>query len=166
MIQKGILKEGARVIYPCQGVGVVSCIKKQEIAGHTLEVVVLSFEKSKMNVTIPLSKVLGSGVRFLATAQDIGEVLSILSSESPQSIQPWIKRQMTYELKIRTGDLKKIAEVLRDLCADIKRFDRSYVKTLLFKKAKDLLAQEIKLVLGCSREEADQKIQSHIGLEV
>ena len=40
-------KKGDLVVYPTHGVGKVEDIKKQEIAGHSLELIVISFDKDR-----------------------------------------------------------------------------------------------------------------------
>ena len=46
MMQELLFKEGDFVVYPTHGVGKVESIKKQEIAGHSLELIVISLYNS------------------------------------------------------------------------------------------------------------------------
>jgi len=41
------------VVYPAHGVGQIVSIEEQEIAGITLELFVVSFEKDKMTLRVP-----------------------------------------------------------------------------------------------------------------
>ena len=44
------------VVYPAHGVGKVVSIEEQEIAGASLELYVVSFEKDKMTLRVPTNK--------------------------------------------------------------------------------------------------------------
>ena len=46
MVDDLLFKEGDYVVYPTHGVGKVESIKNQEIAGQSLELIVISFEGS------------------------------------------------------------------------------------------------------------------------
>ena len=55
---------GEYVVYPTHGVGVVSDITKQTIAGTELELLVVNFDKDKMTLRIPTSKLKSLTSRF------------------------------------------------------------------------------------------------------
>ena len=49
---------GDLVVYPTHGVGKIVGIETQEIAGHTLSVFVVLFDKDRMTLRVPLAKVM------------------------------------------------------------------------------------------------------------
>ena len=49
---------GDLVVYPTHGVGKIVGIETQEIAGHTLSVFVVHFDKDRMTLRVPLAKVM------------------------------------------------------------------------------------------------------------
>ena len=51
------------VVYPAHGVGQIVSIEEQEIAGHNLELFVISFEKDKMTLRVPTNKAAHVGLR-------------------------------------------------------------------------------------------------------
>ena len=55
-LQRYGFKAGEFIVYPAHGVGQISGIEEQEIAGTTLELLIINFEKSKMTLRIPTSK--------------------------------------------------------------------------------------------------------------
>ncbi|MEM7670311.1 MAG: CarD family transcriptional regulator, partial [Pseudomonadota bacterium] len=50
------------VVYPAHGVGRIVSIETQEIAGMKLELFVISFEKDKMTLRVPIAKAASTGM--------------------------------------------------------------------------------------------------------
>ena len=58
---------GDFVVYPAHGVGKVTSIESQLIAGQKVELFVISFERDRMTLRVPVRKVENSGLRKLST---------------------------------------------------------------------------------------------------
>ena len=58
--EKVSFASGDLVVYPTHGVGKITAIETQEIAGHTLSVIVVLFDKDRMTLRVPLAKAKGS----------------------------------------------------------------------------------------------------------
>ena len=58
---------GDFVVYPAHGVGKVTSIEAQTIAGQKVELFVISFERDRMTLRVPVRKVENSGLRKLST---------------------------------------------------------------------------------------------------
>src|SRR4029079_19837204 len=54
------------IVYPAHGVGRIVAIDEQEIAGISLELFVITFEKDKMTLRVPTGKSESVGMRKLA----------------------------------------------------------------------------------------------------
>ena len=65
--QKMPFKPGDFVVYPTHGVGKVVRIEIQEIAGHKLKLFVISFDRDRMTLRVPVSKATTSGLRKLSS---------------------------------------------------------------------------------------------------
>ena len=55
------------VVYPAHGVGQIISIEEQEVAGISLELFVISFEKDKMTLRVPTNKATEVGMRALSS---------------------------------------------------------------------------------------------------
>ena len=106
---------GDMVVYPTHGVGKILGIETQEIAGHTLNVFVVHFDKDRMTLRVPVAKVKGSGLRRLSTRKEMDAALAKLKGRSRAKRTMWSRRAQEYEQKINSGDPASIAEVVRDL---------------------------------------------------
>ena len=59
-------KTGEAIVYPAHGVGRITAIEEQEIAGFKLELFVVSFDKDKMVLRVPDRQGASVGMRKLA----------------------------------------------------------------------------------------------------
>ena len=53
------------IVYPAHGVGRIVSIEEQEIAGISMELFVISFDKDKMTLRVPTAKASSVGMRPL-----------------------------------------------------------------------------------------------------
>jgi CarD family transcriptional regulator len=51
------------VVYPAHGVGKVTAVEKQQVAGMDLEVFVVAFDQDKMILRVPTNRAEASGMR-------------------------------------------------------------------------------------------------------
>src|SRR5271155_4581841 len=91
---------GDLVVYPTHGVGKILGIELQEIAGHSLNVFVVHFDKDRMTLRVPLAKAKGSGLRRLSTRKEMDLALTRLKGRSRAKRTMWSRRAQEYEAKI------------------------------------------------------------------
>tara|TARA_A100001011_G_scaffold260816_1_gene269326 strand:+ start:191 stop:1018 length:828 start_codon:yes stop_codon:yes gene_type:complete len=155
--EKKIFKTKDYVVYPKHGVGQIIETKKINIGGIDVEAYVLKFEKDKANGMVPVNK--QSHLRPLATINQINKCVSILKSKPKIKRSMWSRRAQEYELKISSGKIYDLAEVVRDLNkGDDIMVDQSYSERQLFEKAYERLLTEFQIVMGSSLEDAQKKL--------
>ena len=88
------------VVYPAHGVGQIISIEEQEIAGLTLELFVISFEKDKMTLRVPVGKVADSGLRKISSKDKMQAVTATLKGRARSKRTMWSRRAQEYEAKI------------------------------------------------------------------
>ncbi|MCH2163396.1 MAG: CarD family transcriptional regulator [Marinovum sp.] len=136
------------VVYPAHGVGQIVSIEKQEIAGITLELFVISFEKDKMTLRVPTHKATDIGMRSLSSPDVISKALDTLKGKAKVKRAMWSRRAQEYEQKINSGDLIAIAEVVRDLHRNDEQREQSYSERQLYEAALERLTREVAAVSG------------------
>lgn len=151
-------KIGETVVYASHGVGRITAIEEQEVAGFKLQVFVIFFEKDKMTVRVPIAKAASSGLRKLVEPAVVETVLEVLSGRARAKRGMWARRGQEYEAKINSGDLMLLAEVLRDLYRSPEQTEPSYSERQLYESALETLAREISVVHGISQTEAQMLI--------
>ncbi len=136
------------VVYPAHGVGQIVSIEEQEVAGLTLELFVISFEKDKMTLRVPTNKATEVGMRALSSPDVISEAMKTLKGKAKVKRAMWSRRAQEYEQKINSGDLIAIAEVVRDLHRTDEQREQSYSERQLYEAALERLTREVAAVSG------------------
>jgi len=146
------------IVYPAHGVGRIVSIEEQEIAGAKLELFVINFEKDKMTLRVPTSKLTSVGMRKLSEDKVVKKALGTLKGKARVKRTMWSRRAQEYEAKINSGDLVSIAEVVRDLYRSEAQPEQSYSERQLYEAALDRMAREIAAVEKLDEASAVAKI--------
>ena len=146
------------VVYPAHGVGQILSIEEQEIAGISLELFVISFEKDKMTLRVPTHKATEIGMRALSSPDVISHAMKTLKGKAKVKRAMWSRRAQEYEQKINSGDLIAIAEVVRDLHRTDDQREQSYSERQLYEAALERLTREVAAVSGDNELEAAKQV--------
>ena len=146
------------VVYPAHGVGRIVGIEEQEIAGISLELFVLNFEKEKLTLRVPTGKLESVGMRKLAEEGVVKKAMDTLKGRARVKRTMWSRRAQEYVAKINSGDLVSIAEVVRDLYRSDAQPEQSYSERQLYEDALDRMAREIAVVEKLDERGAVQRI--------
>ena len=74
--------EGDYVVYPTHGVGQVVSIENQEIGGMKLQLFVITFDRDRMTLRVPVAKATKSGLRKLSSRSVMDTALSTLKGRA------------------------------------------------------------------------------------
>jgi len=146
------------IVYPAHGVGRIVAIEEQEIAGISLELFVITFEKDKMTLRVPTGKSQSVGMRKLADEGTVKKAMETLRGRARVKRTMWSRRAQEYEAKINSGDLVSIAEVVRDLYRSDSQPEQSYSERQLYEAALDRMGREIAVVEKLDERGATQRI--------
>ena len=149
---------GDYVVYPKHGVGRVTEIQNEEIAGMALELYVLRFEKERMTLRVPVNKVESIGMRKLSSDKTLREALDTLTLKPKVKRTMWSRRAQEYEAKINSGEIVLIAEVTRDLFRPEDQPEQSYSERQIFEAATSRLARELAAMEEVDEPKAQEKI--------
>ncbi|MEM1086094.1 MAG: CarD family transcriptional regulator [Pseudomonadota bacterium] len=149
---------GQKIVYPAHGVGTVTGIDQQQVAGMTLEVYVVSFDQDKMILRVPTNRATASGMRALAGDKLVEDALKTLGGKARIKRTMWSRRAQEYEAKINSGDLISIAEVIRDLHRLEDQPEQSYSERQLYESALDRMARELAAVESIDHDTAMDRL--------
>ena len=138
-----VFAEGDHVVYPTHGVGRIEKIATEEIAGHKLALIHITFEENRMTLRVPVDKARSAGLRKLATRKLFDDALNVLRGRARVKRTMWSRRAQEYEAKINSGDPLAIAEVVRDLHRNAGQPDQSFSERQIYEAAMDRLAAEL-----------------------
>jgi len=151
-------KTNELIVYPAHGVGRIIGIEEQEIAGISLELFVIEFDKDKMTLRVPTSKLSSVGMRKLAEDGVMKKAMDTLKGKARIKRTMWSRRAQEYEAKINSGDLVAIAEVVRDLYRSEAQPEQSYSERQLYEAALDRMSRELAAVDSSDERGAMQRI--------
>ncbi len=155
-------KVNQKVVYPSQGVGVVTEIFEKKFKEEMNLYYKIYIEASDMIVMVPVAKAEELGIRQIVSKKEAEEALNLLSDEFEPITSDWkLRYQMNLDL-LKKGTVKDIATIVRCL------YNRSKVKELpilerkLYDSAKKLLEDEISFALGKSAKEIEATIHTKL----
>lgn len=146
------------VVYPAHGVGQIISVEEQEIAGISMELFVISFDKDKMTLRVPTAKATSVGMRGLSSPDVVSRAMDTLKGRARVKRAMWSRRAQEYEQKINSGDLISIAEVVRDLHRNDEQREQSYSERQLYEAALERLTRELAAVDGIDEIKAQQRV--------
>ena len=154
-----LFNPGDFVVYPTHGVGKVHSVEEEEIAGHRLELFVISFDRDRMTLRVPVAKAANSGLRKLSSKKRMDEAIQTLKGRPRVKRTMWSRRAAEYDLKINSGDPVSIAEVVRDLHRNVGQPDQSFSERQIYEQARDRLASELAAVEKTDVDKATTKLE-------
>src|SRR4051812_20593917 len=152
-------KANDHVVYPTHGVGRITRVEEQEVAGTKLEVFVITFEKDKMTLRVPTAKAKAVGMRKLSSPDVVSSALNTLKGRARIKRTMWSRRAQEYEAKINSGDLVSIAEVVRDLHRASGQPEQSYSERQLYEAALARMARELAAVERIDESAAVKRVE-------
>lgn len=158
VVGKNPYKVGCYVVYPTHGVGKITAEETQEIGTVQLRMLVISFEKDKMTLRVPLHRVAAAGLRPVSTTDQMKRVFDTLKSKAKVSRGMWSRRAQEYESKINSGCVLSVAEVVRDLHQNVDQSERSYSERMIYESALARLVGELAAAESTDHKMATDKL--------
>jgi CarD family transcriptional regulator len=155
-------EEGEYVVYPAHGIGIVKGVEQQSIAGNELKMLVVSFDKDKMTIKLPLNSATSSRIRKLCSKKEIQEAIDCLKSPIRVKKMMWSRRAQEYETKINSGIPLSIAQVVRDLHRTATQPEHSYSERQIYQEALDRLMKEYAAVTKIGEKEAMEYLEKDL----
>jgi len=149
-----VFKPNQFIVYPAHGVGQVTGIEQEVIAGFDIEVYVVKFDQDKMTLRVPTAKADTSGMRPLSNELILKDSFTTLKGRARIKRTMWSRRAQEYEAKINSGDLILVAEVVRDLHRTDAQPEQSYSERQLYEQAIDRMVREVAAINKSSRDVA------------
>jgi CarD family transcriptional regulator len=160
--KKIIFKIGELVVYPAHGVGKITNVEEQEIAGAKLELYIVDFEKEKLRLKVPTNRAEQKGMRHLADRGLIEQAMKVIRGRARIKRTMWSRRAQEYDAKINSGDLISVAEVVRDLYRSDRQPEQSYSERQLFEQALARFARELAAVRKVDEDQCIRELEEYL----
>ena len=150
-------KVGENVVYPShKSIGAVITIEEEQIAGTSISVYKVKFEKENMILHVPINAAIKSGLRPLNSKEYISEkVIAVLKMQLNKKDEAWRTCAAEYENKLNSGNLIMIAEVVRDL---FNEGGATYSRRNVYEAALDRLVSEVSIVYSIPHNYAKERL--------
>jgi CarD family transcriptional regulator len=149
-------KKGDTVIYPQHGACIVVGNKKITVFGETQDYLILRTVINEMTLNVPVNKTEEVGVRPPVNADELEDLVSVLSKADPRVPSNWSRRFKNHQEKLKSGDVYQVAEVVRNLAARNRDAALSAAERTMYERARINLISEIAPALRVSAEDAEQ----------
>lgn len=158
-------KVGEVVVYPHHGAAVIEGIEEREMGGELLEYLVLHINQSDLVVRVPSKNAERVGVRDVVGKEGLEKVFSVLREEDVEEAGNWSRRYKANQERLASGDINKVAEVVRDLWRRDQDRGLSAGEKRMLTKARQILVGELALAKPVDDAKADamaEEIQATI----
>jgi len=155
---------GDKIVYPMHGAGVIESIEEKEILGNKQNYYIVRIPVGDMKVMIPTESIDDIGIREVIDEEKANEVLDVLRQRTACEAINWNKRYRENMLKIKSGDIFEVAEVVKSLMIRDKEKGLSTGEKKMLNNARQILISELVLVKNATPQEIENIIESNIGL--
>lgn len=152
-------KVGEVVVYPHHGAAVIEDIETREMGGEELEYLVLHINQSDLVVRVPKKNADNVGVRDVVGKEGLEKVFSVLRDEDVEEAGNWSRRYKANQERLASGDINKVAEVVRDLWRRDQDSGLSAGEKRMLGKARTILVGELALAQPVDDKKADTMME-------
>jgi CarD family transcriptional regulator len=148
---------GDKVIHPAYGAGSITDIAEKQIGNQQRTYYIIELLTQAGTLMVPVSRADDLGLR--PPVKKSQSVMKVLSSQPTELLGDHRKRQELISTSIRSGDIIKISEVVRDLAHRDRENNLTEADLRLYRQAQEFLAGELSLSLGTNVEAARSQIE-------
>lgn len=146
---------GETVVYPHHGAAVIEDIVLRTVRGEEKSYLVLRVvAQGDLVVQVPSDNVDLVGVRDVVGQEGLERVFDVLRTPHSEEPTNWSRRYKANLEKLASGDVIKVAEVVRDLWRRERGRGLSAGEKRMLAKARQILVGELALAEGTDEEKA------------
>lgn len=153
---------GDKIVHPMHGAGIIQKIEEKKILGQVKQYYVLKLPCNDMSVMIPVDSGSFVGIRKIVDKADVEKAIMTLKAESSVMDANWNRRCRDNMELMKTGDIFKVAEVVRNLIRLDREKKLSAGENKMLTNAKQILFSEIILVCDLSEKEVVELVEEAV----
>jgi CarD family transcriptional regulator len=147
---------GETVVYPNHGAAVIEDIETRQIKGEDrLYLVLRIVAQNDLVVRVPACNLDLVGVRDVVDQAGLERVFDVLRAEHTEEPTNWSRRYKANLEKLHSGDVMKVAEVVRDLWRRERERGLSAGEKRMLAKARQILVSELALAERTNEDKAE-----------
>ena len=153
---------GDKIVYPMHGAGIIESIEEREILGEKRSYYVMKMPVGDMKVMIPINYVECIGIRDIINRSEADRVFKSLELECDEQTANWNKRYRENMIKIKSGDVFEVADVVKSLVLRERNKGLSTGERKMLNSAKQILISELVLAKNMNPMDVEDIINTRI----
>jgi len=149
---------GDRIAHPMHGAGIVREIVQQRVDGQDCSYYSVEMTTGSMRVLVPCDPDCGLAVRRIMTPEEAEILLARIPELDDTTIQNWNQRYRENMLKMKSGDMIQVAEVIKSLTTRDRKRGLSTGERKLLTCARNNLLSELCMTLGAELHEVEARL--------
>ena len=150
---------GETVVYPNHGAAVIEDIETRTIKGEEkLYLVLRILGQNDLVVRVPASNLDLVGVRDVVDDEGLENVFEVLRKTNVEEPSNWSRRYKANLEKLHSGNVLKVAEVVRDLWRRERDRGLSAGEKRMLSKARQILVSELALAKKVADDRAEERL--------
>ena len=150
---------GDRIVHPLHGAGVIDSIENQRVCGVERSYYVMHIKMGDMLVKVPTDSSDAVGLPPIMKPGEAKKFLGYTGTIKPEMTQNWNRRYRENMSKLRSGNLKDVAEVIKGLTVRDCERGLSTGERKMLNSAKEILLSEIVLSQSYTYDEASTLLE-------
>lgn len=147
---------GETVVYPHHGAALIEKISTRVLRGEERLYLTLRVAQGDLVIEVPADNVDLVGVRDVVGADGLEKVFEVLRAEYTEEPTNWSRRFKANVEKIASGDVIKVAEVVRDLSRRDQGRGLSAGEKRMLARARQILVSELALAKKTEEVKAEE----------
>src|SRR5580765_1302930 len=156
-------KVGETVVYPHHGAALIEAIEERLLKGVKKTYLRLKVAQGDLTVLVPADNAEIVGVRDVVGQEGLDRVFEVLRAPHTEEPTNWSRRDKANGEKLASGDVNKVAEVVRDLWRRDKDRGLSAGEKRMLAKARQILISELALAEGTNEDKAEALLDEILG---
>ena len=136
---------GETVVYPHHGAAKIIEVKKRKLGGEEKLFLKLQVNQGDLTIEVPAENCDLVGVRDVIDQEGLEQVFEVLRAPFTEEPTNWSRRYKANLEKLHSGNVMKVAEVVRDLWRREKERGLSAGEKRMLAKARQILVGELAL---------------------
>jgi CarD family transcriptional regulator len=157
-LSRKVFAAGDLVVYPNHGAGYVSGVEEKTVLGEERRYYVVYVPEGALTLNIPADG--ATGLRSCADEEGVAGALALLGGSAEEMPDHWNHRLKHNQEKLRSGEISRVAEVVRDLNDYGGGHGLSTGERNLLAKARRILVSEVALGRDLTVEEAEELVDA------
>ncbi|MCK9478829.1 MAG: CarD family transcriptional regulator [Firmicutes bacterium] len=156
---------GDKIVYPMHGAGIIEAIEEKKILKQKQSYYIMKMPIGDMKVMIPVKNSAEIGIRYIIDKATGCEILTKFKTMKTDINDNWNKRYRENMIKIRSGNILDVLDVVKSLMLREKEKGLSTSERKMLCNAKQILISELVLAKVAVYEEIEKELEQAVDIE-